>query len=289
MNIGFIGLGIMGDPMCKNIIKKGKDDKVFVYDLFDGKKSEFESLGAIWASSSKDVVEKTDVIFSIIPKSEHVLSLSKEIMPALKAGKIWVDMSTIDPQVSIDVSKEVAKTGAIMLDCPLVKSKAAAIEGTLGIYVGGDKSTFEKVKDLLLRMGNNIIHLGDNGAGLVMKACHNNLVAQIQNGVNENILLASKFGIDPATFEVAISYGGGQNFYLSSKYKNIAENKYDTAFSVENMHKDVYIADRLAKESNLKLNGMENTKKVYDHAMEMNLGKEDFSATYKAVKDMSNK
>ena len=271
MNIGFIGLGIMGDPMCKNIIKKGKDDKVFVYDLFDGKKSEFESLGATWASSSKEVVEKTDVIFSIIPKSEHVLSLSKEIMPALKAGKIWVDMSTIDPQVSIDVSKEVAKTGAIMLDCPLVKSKAAAIEGTLGIYVGGDKATFEKVKDLLLRMGNNVIHLGDNGAGLVMKACHNNLVAQIQNGVNENI------------------YGGGQNFYLSSKYKNIAENKYDTAFSVENMHKDVYIADRLAKESNLKLNGMENTKKVYDHAMEMNLGKEDFSATYKAVKDMSNK
>lgn len=289
MNIGFIGLGIMGDPMCKNIIKKGKDDKVFVYDLSDNKKSEFESLGAIWTSSSKEVVEKAEVIFSIIPKSEHVLSLSKEIMPSLKAGKIWVDMSTIDPQVSIDVSKEVAKTGAVMIDCPLVKSKAAAIEGTLGIYAGGDKSAFEKVKDILLRMGNNVIHLSDNGAGLVMKACHNNLVAQIQNGVNENILLASKFGIDPATFEKAISYGGGQNFYLSSKYKNIAEDKYDTAFSIENMHKDVYIADRLAKESSLKLNGMENTKKVYDHAMEMNLGKEDFSATYKAVRDIANK
>lgn len=289
MNIGFIGLGIMGEPMCKNIIRKGKDDKVFLYDLSDSKKTEFESLGAIWEDSSKSVVEKSDIIFSIIPKSEHVLALSKEILPVLKDGKIWVDMSTIDPQVSIDVSKEVSKTGAIMLDCPLVKSKAAAIDGTLGIYVGGDKGAFERVMELLLRMGNNVIHLGDNGAGLVMKACHNNLVAQIQNGVNETILLASKFGIDPKTFEKAISYGGGQNFYLSGKYKNIADNKYDTAFSVENMYKDVYIADRLAKECNLKLNGMENTKKVYDHAMEMDLGKEDFSATFKAVKDISDK
>lgn len=287
MNIGFIGLGIMGEPMSKNIIKKGIKDKVFVYDLFDSKKSEFESLGAVWASSSKDVAEKSDVIFSIIPKSEHVLSLSKEIIPVLKSGKIWADMSTIDPQVAIDISKDVAKTGAVMLDCPLVKSRAAAIEGSLGIYVGGDNNAFEKIKEILLRMGNNVIHLGDNGTGLVMKACHNNLVAQIQNGVNETILLASKFSISPEIFEKAISYGGGQNFYLSGKYKNIAENKYDTAFSVENMHKDVYIAARLAADCNLKLNGLENTKKVYDHSMQMNLGKEDFSATYKAVKDMS--
>lgn len=287
MNIGFIGLGIMGEPMSKNIIKKGSKDKVFVYDLFDAKKSEFESLGAVWASSSKDVVEKSDVIFSIIPKSEHVLSLSKEIMPVLKSGKIWADMSTIDPQVAIDISKDVAKTGAVMLDCPLVKSRAAAVEGTLGVYVGGDNNAFEKIKEILLRMGNNVIHLGANGTGLVMKACHNNLVAQIQNGVNETILLASKFSISPETFEKAISYGGGENFYLTGKYKNIAEDKYDTAFSVENMYKDVYIAGRLASDCNLKLNGLENTKKVYDHSMQMNLGKEDFSATYKAVKDMA--
>ena len=136
-------------------------------------------------------------------------------------------------------------------------------------------------------MGNNVIHLGTNGAGLVMKACHSNLVSQIQNGVNEMILLAQKAGIDPETFDKAISYGGGQNFYLSGKYKNIADNTYAAAFSAENMHKDVYIAEKLAKEYGLKLSGMDVTKKVYDHSLKMNLGKEDFSATFKAVKDLA--
>ena len=233
------------------------------------------------------MVEKSDVIFSIIPKSEHVQELCKEIKSSFTKGKIWIDMSTIDPSVSVEVSKEIGSTGAIFLDCPLVKSKAAAIEGTLGIYAGGDTEAFEKIKDLLLCMGNNVIHLGANGAGLVMKACHNNLVSQIQNGVNEMILLAQKAGIDPETFDKAISYGGGQNFYLSGKYKNIADNTYATAFSAENMHKDVYIAEKLAKEYGLKLSGMDVTKKVYDHSLKMNLGKEDFSATFKAVKDLA--
>ncbi len=287
MTIGFIGLGIMGEPMSKNLVKKRTSDEVLVFDIQEEKIKELVSAGAKAASSAKEVVEKSDIIFSIVPKSEHVKSLCGDIVSAFTTGKIWADMSTIDPSVSVEVSKEVAKTGALFLDCPLVKSKAAAIDGTLGIYVGGDKDAFEKIKELLLCMGNNIIHLGDNGAGLVMKACHNNLVAQIQNGVNEMILLASKYGIDPETFEKSISYGGGQNFYLSGKYKNIADNSYPAAFSIENMHKDVYIVERLAKESGLKLSGLEVTKSVYDNAMKMDLAKEDFSATYKSVGELS--
>ncbi|MGL5956355.1 MAG: NAD(P)-dependent oxidoreductase [Brevinema sp.] len=285
MTIGFIGLGIMGEPMATNLINKRKEDTILVYDINPSQVSLLVKKGAKAANSATEVVDKADVIFSIVPKSEHVKSLCKELKPFFKSGKIWADMSTIDPSASKEVAQEIAQTGAVFLDCPLVKSKAAAIEGTLGIYVGGDKKSFEQIKELLLCMGNNVIHLGDNGVGLVMKACHNNLVAQIQNGVNEMILLAQKAGIDPETFEKAISYGGGQNFYLSGKYKNIADNTYNVAFSVENMHKDVYIVENLAKEYKLHLPGMDNTKKVYDHAIKMGVGSEDFSATYKVVKD----
>ncbi|MGL4676996.1 MAG: NAD(P)-dependent oxidoreductase [Brevinema sp.] len=285
MTIGFIGLGIMGEPMSTNLIQKRKEDTILVYDTNSSKIDQLVKQGAKAAHSAAEVVEKSDVIFSIVPKSEHVKSLCKELKPFFKAGKIWADMSTIDPSVSQEIAQEITQTGAVFLDCPLVKSKAAAIDGTLGIYVGGDKKSFEQIKELLLCMGNNTIHLGENGTGLVMKACHNNLVAQIQNGVNEMILLAQKVGIDPETFEKAISYGGGQNFYLSGKYKNIAQNTYNVAFSVENMHKDVYIVEKLAKEHKLHLPGMDNTKKVYDHAIDMGISNEDFSATYKVVKD----
>ncbi|MGL5253571.1 MAG: NAD(P)-dependent oxidoreductase [Brevinema sp.] len=287
MTIGFIGLGIMGEPMSQNLVKKRTNDTVLVYDLDPQKIEVLMKSGAKGASSAKEVVEKSDIILSIIPKSEHVRALCQEVLPAFKAGKIWIDMSTIDPDASIEVAETIKKTGADFLDCPLVKSKAAAIDGTLGIYVGGNKQSYEKIKDILLCMGNNVIHLGANGAGLVMKACHNNLVSQIQNGVNEMILLAQKAGISPETFEKAISYGGGQNFYLSGKYKNIQNNDFPTAFSVENMHKDVYIVERIAQQYGLKLQGMENTKKIYDHAMKLGMGKEDFSATFKAVRDIA--
>lgn len=287
MTIGFIGLGIMGEPMSKNLLKKRQDSTLLVFDINASQVDLLVKEGAVATRSAIEVVEKADIIFSIIPKSEHVKKLCAEIKSSFKQGKVWADMSTIDPSVSIEISKEIAETGAIFLDCPLVKSKAAAIDGTLGIYVGGDYDAYEKIKDLLLCMGNNIIHLGNNGAGLVMKACHNNLVSQIQNGVNEMILLAQKAGIDPETFEKAISYGGGQNFYLSGKYKNIADNNYTTAFSVENMYKDVYIVERLAQEYRLHLLGINVTKKVYDHAIKMGISKEDFSATYKSVKDLA--
>ena len=99
----------------------------------------------------------------------------------------------------------------------MVKSKAAAIAGKLGIYVGCDASLYEKIRPILLYMGENVIRMGENGAGLVMKICHNALVSQIQNGVNETATLAAANGIDILTFAEAISYGGGQNSYLDNQ------------------------------------------------------------------------
>lgn len=285
MKIGFIGLGIMGESMSENIIKK-HDDQVYVFDFVKEKVELLESKGGIGCSSSLELAEKSDVIISMVPKSEHSMSVYTEVLPALNDTKLCIDMSTIDPSVSVEISEMVKKTGAQFVDAPVVKSKPAAIAGKLGIYVGGDEEAYAKAEPILAYMGENIIRMGGNGKGLVMKICHNALVSQIQNGVNETLTLAGKYGIDIESYTTAISYGGGQNFYLDSKNTPIKNEDYTTAFSVENMYKDVNICMNMAKECGMNLAGEAVAKAVYDKAMESGFGKEDFCATIKAVREM---
>ena len=283
MKIGFVGLGIMGESMCDNIVRK-HDDRVYVYDLNKEKVEKLSALGAVACSSSKEVAENVDDFITMVPRSEHSMAVYKEILPVLHEGQICIDMSTIDPSVSVNISQMVKKTGAQFLDAPVVKSKPAAIAGKLGIYVGGDESAYERIRPILLYMGENVIRLGDNGKGLVMKICHNALVSQIQNGVNETSTLAKANGIDILTYAQAISYGGAGNWYLDSKKDVLAKEDYTTAFSVENEHKDVHICLKLAEECGVSMPGEENAARVYDRALEMGLGREDFCATIKVVR-----
>lgn len=284
MKIGFIGLGIMGESMCENIVKK-HDDTVYVFDFVEEKVKKLEAVGAVGCSSSKEVAEHADVIISMVPKSEHSKSVYGEILPVLNCEKTCIDMSTIDPSVSVEISQMVKATGAQFIDAPVVKSKPAAIAGTLGIYVGGEEAVYEAMRPILLYMGEHVSRMGENGKGLVMKICHNALVSQIQNGVNETVTLAAANGIDIRTFAEAISYGGGQNFYLDSKKEPIAKEDYTTAFSIENEYKDVNICMNLAKECRVSMPGEENALRVYQKAMDAGLGKEDFCATIKVVRE----
>lgn len=274
MKVAFIGLGIMGLPMANNIAKK------FPLVGFDVIKKE---TSFPFVSSIEEAVKDADVVISMVPKSEHVLDVYSHIYPVVKKGQIFIDMSTISPSVSTSVAHKIEELGGEMLDCPVVKSQPAAISGTLGIYVGGKHIIYEQVKEILSCMGSNIIYMGEHGQGLVMKILHNALVGQIQNGVNEVLGVAKKLGLDLNDVITAISYGGGQNFYLDGKGKNIISNEYPTAFSIANMHKDSHLTLDLLKENNLSYPGLENTAKVYDKAMEMGLAKEDFSATFKVV------
>ncbi len=284
MRIGFIGLGLMGEPMSSNIIKK-LENEVLVFDIDSEKIKKMETLGAIGATSIKEIGEKADVVISMVPKSEHVQSIYQQLLEVARANQIFIDMSTIDPKVSINLAKQIAEKGAVMLDAPVVKSVPAAEAGVLGIYVGGEQETYNSVKFILECMGNNIIHLGDNGSGLVMKLCHNTLVSQIQNGVNEMITLSQRNGIPTEDFIKAISYGGGQNFYLDGKGKAIMDNNFATAFSVENMHKDVHLTGNLLDELGLNLPGVRIVQGIYDEAINRGYGKEDFCATIKVVRD----
>ncbi|MGN1295794.1 MAG: NAD(P)-dependent oxidoreductase [Bacilli bacterium] len=274
MKVGFIGLGIMGMPMAINVSKKYS---LIGYDIVL-KEAPFPL-----SSSLEEVIKESDVVISMLPKNEHVQSVYCQALNYVKKGQIFIDMSTISPHVSSSLASQIENKGAYMCDCPVVKSQPAAVSGTLGIYVGGKKEVFEKIKDILSCMGSNIIYMGDNGSGLVMKLLHNSLVGQIQNGVNEVMSVASHLGIDLNDFVKAISYGGGQNFYMDGKAQNIINNEYKTAFSIANMHKDAHLMMDLLEENNLSYPGFSNTIEVYDKAMDMGLEKEDFSATYKVV------
>jgi len=283
MKIGFIGLGIMGESMCENVLKKSGAE-VYVYDINKEKVNKLVELGAIGAESAKEIGETCDRIITMVPKSEHVQEVIDELFPIIKTGTILIEMSTIDPEVSRRLAKKVAEKGSYMIDAPVVKSKPAAIAGELGIYVGGNKEIFDTVKPILQFMGKDIIRMGDNGSGLVMKICHNMLVAQIQNGVNEMLSLSEASGLEFDDVVTSISYGGGQNFYLDSKKATIKSGDFSPKFSIENMHKDIHLALNLADEINVDIPGAENAANVYDKAMELGINKEDFSATIKVVK-----
>lgn len=283
MNIGFIGLGIMGESMCENIIKK-HDGKVCCFDIDSSKVKKLAELGAIPCESSAEVTQNSDVIISMVPKSEHVKAVYSEILPHITKGKICIDMSTIDPSVSVEIANEVKAKGAMFADAPVVKSKPAAVSGTLGVLVGCDEELFPVIKPILEYMGSNVIYMGANGKGLIMKICHNTLVGQIQNGVNETMNLAVKSGIDIDSYTAAISAGGGQCFYLDGQHENLKNENWTTAFSFENMYKDICICERLSREVGYPMPGMENVKAVYDKGMENGIGKEDFRASYKVVR-----
>lgn len=284
-NIGFIGLGIMGESMCENIIKKRKEP-VWVFDLNNDQVKKLVGLGAKAAESVRQIGEKCDYIIIMVPTGKNVTDVIENLLPVLKEGKIVIDMSTIEPMVSVVLAQKVRATGADMVDAPVVKSKDAAIAGELGIYVGGKAESYKAVKDILLCMGSNIIHMGENGKGLAMKICHNMLVAQIQNGVNEMIALAEASGLDYDQVVEAVGYGGGQNFYLDSKKNTIKAGDFSPKFSVANMNKDIHIAIELANEFGMKLKGAEAAKEVYQKAMDENLNGKDFSATIQVVRKM---
>lgn len=284
MAIGFIGLGIMGGAMSANLIKKSGQD-VYVFDFNKERLAESAAVGGHACESSKEVVQKADVIFTSVPKAEHVKAVHESVYDVIKPGQIFIDMSTIAPKDSVALGKALNAHGAQFLDVPIVKSKQAAIDGTLGIYVGGPKDAYDKVKPLLEILGQDVIYMGDNGKGITMKILHNMMVGEIQNAVNEMMVLAEHEGIDWQLFLKAIEIGGANNFYIQTKAAAIGERNFDTAFSVANMHKDVGIAQDLIADDGLKLPGAAHVNDIYQEAMARDYGDEDFSASFKVVEE----
>lgn len=283
MKIGFIGLGVMGESMCANIVKK-HNDTVYCADLNPAQVEKLVALGAVGCENNVEVAKNADMVISMVPTSDNVRSVYTEILPYITEGMICIDMSTIDPSVSVEVSKMVKAKGAQFADAPVVKSKAAAIAGELGVLAGCDKELFPVIEPILSYMGSTVIYMGENGKGLVMKICQNALVGEIQNGVNETLLLAQHYGISIDNFAAAVAAGGANCAYMAVQKEKLKNEDYSVAFSFLNMNKDVHICQRMAQDAGMQMPGMDNVRRVFEKGMAAGLAGEDFRATYKVVR-----
>ena len=286
--IGFIGLGTMGEPMCNNIIKGGYS--VWIYDINKAQVDKLAKQGGIPCNDTQEITHNCNVIISMVPTSDNVKEVVDGMLPHLKPNTIYVDMSTISPKVSKELSEKVREAGSVMLDVPVVKSLSAAISGNLGIYVGGDEKAYKKIKPILECLGKSgeIIYYGPNGTGLAMKMCHNMVVGEIQNGVNEMLIMAETAGLNYDAIVRGIAAGGGQCFYLDAKAPSIKTEDFTPKFSFRNMHKDMHLITDFANDLGLNLPGAKRVLEIYDTGLD-ECGNEDFSATIKILKKMVKK
>jgi 2-hydroxy-3-oxopropionate reductase len=240
MDIGFIGLGIMGKPMAKNLLKAGH--KLVVYDILDAPVKELAEAGATAGTSSKDVASRSELIITMLPNSPHVKEavLGKNgVIEGARPGSVLVDMSSIAPLVSREVAAELARKGIEMLDAPVSGGEPKAIDGTLAIMVGGKDAAFEKVKGVLLKMGASAVLCGDIGAGNVTKLANQIIVALNIAAMSEAFVLAVKSGVQPERVFDAIKGGLAGSVVLNAKAPMVLEGNYRPGFRIELHMKDL--------------------------------------------------
>jgi len=250
MNIGFIGLGIMGKPMAKNLLKAGHT--LVVYDVVAAPVKELVEAGATAGTSPKDVASRNDLIITMLPNSPHVKKAvlgEGGVIEGAKPGSVLVDMSSIAPLASREVAAELAKKGVEMLDAPVSGGEPKAIDGTLAIMVGGKEAIFEGVKDVLLKMGASAVLCGDIGAGNVTKLANQIIVALNIAAMSEAFVLATKAGVDPERVFNAIKGGLAGSTVLNAKAPMVLEGNYKPGFRIELHIKDLQNALDTAHEN----------------------------------------
>ena len=250
MNIGFIGLGIMGKPMAKNLLKAGHS--LIVYDIVDAPVRELVAAGATAGSSPKDVASRNELIITMLPNSPHVKKAvlgEGGVIEGARPGSVLVDMSSIAPLASREVAAELAKKGIEMVDAPVSGGEPKAIDGTLAIMVGGKEAVFEKVKDILLKMGASAVLCGEIGAGNVTKLANQIIVALNIAAMSEALVLATKAGVDPERVFNAIKGGLAGSTVLNAKAPMVLEGNYKPGFRIELHIKDLQNALDTAHET----------------------------------------
>jgi 2-hydroxy-3-oxopropionate reductase len=250
MNVGFIGLGIMGKPMAKNLLKAGH--KLVVYDKVEAPLAELVQAGAKAGTSPKDAAAQSDLVITMLPNSPHVKEAvlgRNGVIEGAKPGSVLVDMSSIAPLASREMAAELAKKGIEMLDAPVSGGEPKAIDGTLAIMVGGKETIFEKVKDILLKMGASAVLCGDIGAGNVTKLANQIIVALNIAAMSEAFVLAAKAGVDPERVFNAIKGGLAGSTVLNAKAPMVLEGNYKPGFRIELHIKDLQNALDTAHET----------------------------------------
>ena len=294
MQIAFIGLGNMGAPMAINLVKAGHSVKAF--DLSADALARVKAEGGQTASSAQDAVQGAEVVISMLPASRHVqaLYLGKDGTPGLLAsiakGALIIDSSTIAAATSQQVAKAAAAAGMGFIDAPVSGGTGGAIAGTLTFMVGGSDADLERARPLLEKMGKNIFHAGDVGAGQTAKICNNMLLGILMIGTSEAIALGVANGLDPKVLSEIMRRSSGGNWALEVynpfpgvQEASAATRGYTGGFGTDLMLKDLGLAQESAMsvKASTPLGGM--ARQIYAAHSIAGHGPEDFSSVIKML------
>ncbi|MBA3269796.1 MAG: NAD-binding protein [Acidobacteria bacterium] len=242
--VGFIGLGVMGRPMARNLLRHGF--RLIVHSRSRGPVDEVVAAGATSAQSPADIARLSTRIITMLPDGpdvERVLAGPDGVLASLQPGSVVIDMSTIAPATARRLAAQVQARGASMLDAPVSGGEIGAIDGTLSIMVGGDGSALDTVRPILAAMGNaeRIIHIGESGAGQICKACNQLVIGGTLAAVGEAFALARKSGVDPSKVRAALMGGFAASRVLEVHGERLLQNNFKPGFPARLYRKDLKI------------------------------------------------
>jgi 2-hydroxy-3-oxopropionate reductase len=288
LNLGFIGLGIMGAPMCGHLIAAGH--QLFVHTI--GKMPDaIASSGATQCTSNRAVAEKADIVFVMVPDTpdvQEVLFGERGVAAGLAKGKTVVDMSSISPVATKDFAKRIRELGCDYLDAPVSGGEVGAKNATLSIMVGGDAAVFERVRPLLELMGKNINLVGANGDGQTAKVANQIIVALNIEAVAEALLFASRAGADPARVRQALMGGFAGSKVLEVHGERMVKRTFEPGFRIELHQKDLNLALASARQLGVSLPNTATAQELFN-ACAAHGGKAwDHSAIVRALEQLAN-
>jgi 2-hydroxy-3-oxopropionate reductase len=240
MKLGFVGLGIMGKPMSKNLLKAGYE--LVVFDVNKAAVAEVVAAGAKEGKSAKDVAQQCEYIITMLPNSPHVKTVvlgENGVLEGAKSGSIVVDMSSIAPLASKEVYAKLIEKGIEMIDAPVSGGEPKAIDGTLSIMVGGKQEVFDKCYEFLTKMGASVVLCGDIGAGNVTKLANQIIVALNIAAMSEALVLGTKAGVDPEAIYNAIKGGLAGSTVLNAKAPMVMAGNFKPGFRIDLHIKDL--------------------------------------------------
>ena len=286
--VGFIGLGIMGKPMARNLMKAGYS--LVVHNRSRAAVDELSKEGAQTAASSQDVAARSEILITMLPDSpdvELVYSGENGIFAGAKPGMLLIDMSSISPVVARKLAADAEKRDVDMLDAPVSGGEAGAMGATLSIMIGGKTAAVERAMPIFEALGKNIVHVGDSGAGQVTKAANQMVVGTTIAIVGEALVLAAKAGVDPAKVRQALLGGFAQSKILEAHGQKMLERNFKPGFRIRLHEKDMNIALATGSEYGVPLMVTRQVAQMMTAMKSMGNGDLDHSGLVKFVEELA--
>ncbi|MDQ8021326.1 MAG: 2-hydroxy-3-oxopropionate reductase [Moraxellaceae bacterium] len=286
--IGFIGLGIMGNPMAAHLLAAGY--QVFLYSQ-GGIPAELTQAGGLACANSADVASKADVIITMVPDTPHVEAVlfgENSVSSTISAGKVVVDMSSISPVATKEFAARLAKQGVQYVDAPVSGGEVGAKAASLTIMCGGEDAVFERVKPLFEKMGKNITLVGGVGAGQITKVANQIIVALNIEAVAEALLLAAKAGADPARVRQALMGGFANSRVLEVHGERMVKRTFNPGFRIELHQKDLNLALSTARAVGVSLPNTATAQELFNSCAANGGSQWDHSGMVRALEKLAN-